>query len=497
MRRRMRRLLTTVLLLSALSSAGCGGGDSSDPLDTALSYLPKDAPFALALDTDLDGGQYRALNSLVEQFAFSGEIRDRVQEQLDQATGGRFDEDVRPLLGNPVVIGLPSPDAEVVVAARVEDEDKLDSLIERVKARKVGETSGATLYGDGGTVFAVEGDAVTFADDRRELTAALERADGDDHLDADTFNAALDGLPDEALARIYADGEALLKADPDAAGARRSKWLASLRTLGQTVVAKKDRLEIEFRLRTEGDLADADLPIAPGEAAPGVIRREGEVGFGIRDLAHTIRFAESTAQAIDPAGFGDYARAKKTIDTQLGVSLDDDLIGQLNGDVSASIAPDGSFGVRAELDDPEAFTRTLDKVVDVLPSFAEGAGLGPVELGQVDGRDTIYTLTAPDGGRVAFGVANDVLVVARNVQRVLQLAEEDPSAVEGAKGSVVLGADAEQVANALIAEFGAEFGIPNLGGLGAGIITGPLEDLNGHVSSSRDELRGRLTLPIE
>ena len=31
-------------------------------------------------------------------------------------------------------------------------------------------------------------------------------------------------------------------------------------------------------------------------------------------------FAENAGQAVDPAGFGDYAQAKKTIDRQLGVT---------------------------------------------------------------------------------------------------------------------------------------------------------------------------------
>ena len=175
---------------------------------------------------------------------------------------------------------------------------------------------------------------VIFAGDRQQLTQALARADGDDHLDEDTFNEGLDGLPDSALARVYADVGALLKNDPDTADALRVKWIAALRTLGATVVARNDGIDVDFRLRTEGDLSDEDLPIAPGDEAPEVIKQEGEIGLGIRDLAHIVKFAENAGQAVDPAGFGDYAKAKQTIDKQLGVSLDDDLIGQLTGNVA-------------------------------------------------------------------------------------------------------------------------------------------------------------------
>ena len=180
-------------------------------------------------------------------------------------------------------------------------------------------------------------------------------------------------------------------------------------------MAKSDSIDVDFRLRTEGDLTDADLPIAPGDEAPDVIKREGEVGLGIRDLAHIVKFAENAGQAVDPAGFGDYAKAKKTIDKQLGVSLDDDLIGQLTGDVSASISIDGKFGVRAELKDPQAFKRTLAKVADVLPSFAEGAGFGTVRLSKPKGSAGLLQHSRnPTAIVIVFGVVDDVLVVAND-----------------------------------------------------------------------------------
>ena len=77
-----------------------------------------------------------------------------------------------------------------------------------------------------------------------------------------------------------------------------------------------------------------------------------------------MHFGENAGQSVDPSGFGDYEQAKKTIDKQLGVSLDDDLIGQLTGNVSASVALDGGFGLRADLKDPKAFERTLAKIAE-------------------------------------------------------------------------------------------------------------------------------------
>jgi uncharacterized protein DUF3352 len=503
----MRRLLTTSLILFALAIAGCGGdSDSGSALDSALSYLPKDAPFAAAVETDLEGDQYQALQALLNKFPFGDRIEQTLRQQFEQSSGGgSFDEDLRPMLGNPLVVGVAdvqgftgeSAGTALIGALQVQDKGKLDDVVDQAKPRNLGEASGATLYEDNGTVFAVEDDMVVIGPDRQRLIQALERADGDDHLDEDAFNEELSDLPENALARVYADLQAILEADQGAADARRIRWVDALRTLGVTVSAKDDGLDVDFRVRTEGDLSDEDLPIAPGDESPSVIKRAGEIGLGIRDLAHIVRFAEDAAQAVDPAGFGDYAQAKKTIDRQLGVSLDDDLVGQLTGDVSASVSIDGTFGVRAQLKDPRAFERTLAKVADVLPNFAEGAGFGTVGLSKPKGSEDFYALAQPDGDAVVFGVVDDVLVVANDPERAGELAAAEPAAVSGAKGSVVMSADAEQLVNTLLGQFGPALGLGDLGALGGALFTRPLGDLNGFVSASTDELRGKLTLAIE
>ena len=66
-----------------------------------------------------------------------------------------------------------------------------------------------------------------------------------------------------------------------------------------------------------------------------------------------------------------------------------------------------------------------------------------------------------------------------------------------AKGSVAMSADAEQLVNTLLAQLGPALGLGDVGGLGAALFTRPLGDLNGHVSASSDELRGKLTLAID
>ena len=202
----MRRLIATSLALSALLVAGCGGGDDSgSALDSSLSFLPKDAPFAVAIDTDLDGDQYKAVQALLKKFPFGGQVQDSLLQQLEQGTNVDFNDDVKPVLGNPLVVGgtgaalitrrLRRPG--VVAAIQAKDKGALDDLIDKTKPNKTGEESGATIYEEDDTVFAVKDDTVIFAGDRQQLTQALKRAEGDDHLDEDTFNEGLDGLPEQ------------------------------------------------------------------------------------------------------------------------------------------------------------------------------------------------------------------------------------------------------------------------------------------------------------
>jgi hypothetical protein len=501
----MRRALAILLPALVLFAAACGGGDDSgSALSDSLAYLPKDTPFAVAIDTDVQGDQYNALGKLVDRFPFGDQIKGAVVQRLEQSSGGlSFNDDIRPVLGNPVVVGAASAQAitgessDFVVAGKAKDRGALDDLIDKLNPKQVGEASGATIYQDGDTFTAVKDEMVVSANDEVQLKAALERADGDDHLSDDTFNQALEGLPPSALARVYTDIEALLKSDPGSVDARKVKWVGALRTLGLTVTAKSDSVDVHFRARTEGDLTDADLPIAPGDESPPVIKRPGEVGLGIRDLAHIVRFAENAGQAINPAGFGDYARAKATIDKQLGISLDDDLIGQLTGNLAASVAPGRGFGLRSELKDPQAFRRTLAKVADVLPSFAEGAGFGKMTLTKPRAGDGFYVLRRADGDSIVFGVTGDVLVVASDVARARAVASTDPTDVPGASGSVVVGADAERLVGSFLQRYGSALGIPDVGALGTGLLTRPLGDLNGSVSASTSELRGKFTLAIE
>ena len=191
--RRPVRRLATALALGACVIAGCGGSEASSPLDEALGYLPATAPFAVAIETDLNGGQYGSLNQLIGRFPFSGQIKQQLQRSIEGSGRVNFERDLRPILGNPFVVGGPSTRSlqgqsnEFVGAIQAKDKGKLDELIKRQKATEQGEKNGAKLYrASGGDTFAVKEDVLIVAGTRALLDRALAQREADDRLTEET-----------------------------------------------------------------------------------------------------------------------------------------------------------------------------------------------------------------------------------------------------------------------------------------------------------------------
>lgn len=499
----MRRLLVALFAAGAVALAGCGDKvpGASSPLDDALGHLPRSSPFVVAISTDTDGEQFEALGAILDRFPFGAQVDESIQEQLEDAELD-FDRDLKPLLGNDFVVG--ARDVAGVVAGRdfvgaieVEDGGKLEELIQRDEdVKEAGESNGAQVYEDteDDDFAAVRGATFVIADSRETLEQALEQREEDDRLRADAFEDALGDLPEDALLRVYGDLQAILEGDPDTREARKVKWVAALRTLGAAATVREDGISVEFAVRTEpGGLGAGDLPIAAGAASPAVVRGEGEVAAGIRDLSQIVEFGEDAARAVSPAGFSQFELAKRQIDKRLGIDVDRDLLGQFTGDTSITIdVADGKLAARAELEDPDRLEDALAKLADVLPDVAEDLGFGTVAISTPDPGEDFYALAQPDGDSLVFGVVRGALIVSNDPRRAGALASASPAPVEGAKGAVVATANAEQLADQLLASLAG-----GLAGIGATLFTGPLGDLSASLSASPEGLRGKVELEIE
>ncbi|MEX2195903.1 MAG: DUF3352 domain-containing protein [Thermoleophilaceae bacterium] len=490
----MSRFAAT-LAAACLAIVGCGGSDADSPLDEALGYLPEDAPLALIVSTDLEGDQAQAAEETARDLPFGPILLQQLQQRFE---GGDvdFEEDIEPLLGNEAVVGIADPrslladDVEGFVAAlQTDDADKLEDLAQK-GTEEAGEAEGATLYRDDGTFIAVNDDVLVLSDSEEQLRAALEQRGEDDRLREDDVEDAFDDLPDDAAARIYGNVGALLESDPATATARRVPFVDALETFAATATIEDGSVAIDFALNTgDGELGEEQLPIASGDEAPPVIGQEGEIGAGIRDPAQIVSFAEAVAQAVSPEGFAQFETAKRQIAQGLDVDLDRDLVGQFTGDTSVAIDLEGNFAVRSELANPQAFERTLERLVRVIPSFAEGAGLGEVGVARPRSGEDFYAVAGEGGEGIVYGVVDDVFVLANDSRRAADLASEQPQQVEGAEGAVVVRLDAGRLAEMLLSELG--------GIAGALDIDLPPALLTGSIAGGDGGLRGRFTLDLQ
>lgn len=490
----MKRLASLLLAAAALAliAAGCGSKSSGSGLDTALSYVPKNAPLVIAIDTDPDGDQWQQVDKLLGKFPFAGQFKQSIKDAIKRRSNITYDDDIKPLLGNDAVVAADYGAGIVasrtyLVAWKVGDEDKGEKLVKQ-DARKVGNAEGADIYrsSDGSSFRLIKDGTILVGSTATDLEAALKRAGSGDHLTEDEFNSALGDLNKDALVRYTGNLQALLTGSK-AANARKSKWVAALQSFAATVSADPDGIGIAYRVKTDaGSLGPQDLPLAAGAQSPPIVRRAGEIGFGLRNPVQSVRFGEAVSRVSDPTGFVKYQRNKTRLGRQLGINIDRDVIGQLTGSVTLSVGLTGSVALRADLRDPAAATATLKRAAPRIRKASKGKVLrivGP------KGGQGIYVVVQRNGKRPAFGVVGKSFVLATDAARAAQFAGQSASTVPDAKGAFVLASDARSLANAIAQRSGR--------GGAAQLFTAALGDLVGSVQSETSGLTANFKLKIK
>jgi catechol 2,3-dioxygenase-like lactoylglutathione lyase family enzyme len=319
---------------------------------------------------------------------------------------------------------------------------------------------------------------------KEDIEAAVKRADGDGHMTEDSFNERLGDLDKDALVRVTGDIRALFAKVPNAGAFAKQKWLASLRTFGAALLVEDDGISYDSEVKMEG-LAPEDLPIAEGEKPAQVVRRAGEVGFGVRNPAQTLRFY-AAALGLNPITARQYSTGKAKLNRQLGIDIDRDVIDQLTGDATGSVSLTGGFAFRAQVADPASAKATLAKVAKRLPKLAKRRSL---KLSKPKGGDGFYGLSKPGGDQIAFGIVGENFVLATDPARAAQFAGQSASDVADTKGAIVLAADAGAIAKAIGAKQGQA--------PAAQILASSLGDLVGSVEAEPGKITSHYKLNVK
>jgi hypothetical protein len=479
-----RRALGILLALALVTATGCGSRSSAGSLDDALRYTPRDSALVMVFDTDPEGQQWQQVDKLLSKFPFAGTLKQQLKTRLNSSEDLDYDRDIKPQLGNPLVLTIPSiaaPNPPVVITWKPKDEDKLRKLFERSGYQKTAPIEGADTYRtQAGEEFVLKDGTLVVATSTEALTAAL--GSHGDHLTAQQLDDNLGDLAGEALLKMTGDARALY-GDPSGVAAQKLNFVRAQKSVGIVMRAEPDGIEFAF-VNESDSVPEAELPLAPGEQPAPVIRRGGEIGIGLRDPARTITFYEHAFKAAFTPIANVIAKAKAKLNRQLGIDIDRDVVSQLHGNAYASVALDGGFALRVDLRDPAAATATLKRVAPRLTKVAHGG-----TVTRPKGGAGLYSVGRPGGKRYAFGVVGKSFVFATDAARAAQFAGESPTTVPGTKGALVVAADARAVANKIAAQQGQ--------GAAAQVVTGPLGDLIGWVEWEREHSAGSVKLFIK
>jgi hypothetical protein len=372
-----------------------------------------------------------------------------------------------------------------VFAWKVNDEDKARKLIQK-NSEKAGTIDGEDVYGtDGSNLSIVKDGTWILADNLANLKAAVDRAQGDDHLTESEFEDKLGDLETDSLVRVTGDVQSLYAGNAMSPIVKNLPFVNAQKNFGAVLTAESDGIELAIENRTD-DLDAKDLPLATGADSVPVVRRAGEIGIGLRDPAHVISFYESVFKTSAPDVYGRFLKEKTKAEKVLGVDIDQDVVGQFTGNSAISVSLNGDFALRADLRDPAAMEATLKKAAPRLVKLTKGKAVG---LSTPKNGKGFYALAQANGKKVVFGVVGKSFVAATDAARAAQFAGQSPSVVPGAKGSLVVATDARALANAIATQQGQ--------GTAAQLVTGALGDLIAWVETEPDGVTGSIKLFVK
>jgi hypothetical protein len=516
--------LGSALVLIALLVAGCGGGSGSEPgaLDGTLGYFPEDAGIVVVVNTDLDSDQLERLDRKIVRRESDGESLEQLLRELAQELQLSWDDDLRPLLGNPLVVGTQSSVelAGITAAIQVPDEEKLHDVIEKIPSvTREGEIAGADLYlAEGEIAIAIQGEFLIVAQSRETITRALELKDAGDGLTEAELDESLPAASEDTLLRARADVGSIedffgvSERVPEVERLFTVPWFDALRTIGLSASFPDDEhLVVDVALNTDGaDLDEDDLPFATGENSPEVVTREDQIVAANIDQSRTTVFLLRAARTAFPNAR--FVQTVEDIERDLGIDFEEEILKQFDGPSASALEFDGqTFAARSAVRDPDRLREQLRLLAPRLPELVQGleglrsqglafllllapdaiASTQPLQGVQVEqpaGPDDLYHvsgLTGDGPSDVYFGLVGDVFVIGSDEDRARAMVDAPTETVEGASGAAALRFDMRRGGRDLLGRFGV--------GISPEV---PVGEVVGSLEASTERLRATLRVEL-
>ena len=451
--------------------------------------MPAEPALLAIVDTDIDGDQVEGFDDTLGKQLLGQPVEDLLVDEEEIS----FEDDVKPLLGSPLVVGIElaaDGDTGAVAAIDVGDEDKLRKTLD-----KLPDADRHTFVEDG---------VLVVSDTSEGLDAARARHDDGEGLDPDVVEGTIGALPDEALLKLYADVDDGVMQLPELAPLTKMPWFDSIRSFGATLSFEGSRMSAEAFVATD-HASPEDLPVVSGTSEqPEVVKRDGWISGANLNQSQTTTFLLRAVRAAFPDS--DFVRDVATVERERGIDFEREFLRQFDGPSQSLLAPDGRFAARSEVSDPERLAATMEKIAPDLGRLVEdlqalrSSGLGlllllapdaPAATSVLDSAnvrvralgDDLYRMSGLEGpgpDAIVFGLVDDVFVVAEDERAAAEIAAAPTEPFEGPPGPAVLSAS------------GDVFRDLSLDYLGIGARGEPAREVSAGVEAAPDGLRARL-----
>ncbi len=488
MRRAFFGALMAVVVTMALAACGSSSSPAANPVTTELSYFPSNSPFILSVQTDPNSAAVKGGQQLLARFPLATFGETALMSKLDQL-GLDYQSDIRPLFGNPVMIGANgatlsgSQSSNYLIVWVTKDSSKLADLMKKVfPSGQSTSHDGAKVYSNGGPAAAVDDATLVFGPSTAAVDQALDRHAQSSGFTQSNYSRLVSGLPQNSLIQTFGDLTTVLN-QPTAAKARQVPWVAAFRGYGASVSAASTGLTFSYHLDTNPDttgasLTSAEVPFATGTATPALAGLLPVVA-GIQNPSHIVQWVESVERVTSPAAYAKFTAREAAVRKKTGADVNT-LIGLLTGNLI--VASDlRTTMARAQVTDASTASSTLAKLVTA-PKLVFSHATSVSKLG-----GGFYGINQP-GGTVTLGVVGNQIVVGKATPARLRAFAASPATpATGAQGSVAF-----RVGLATILRIAIKQSPPQV----ARSILNQLGDITGWVSATTSGINGSATIAV-
>jgi hypothetical protein len=299
-------LLLAVALVAALAVAGCGGSNGSSTSDPA-AVAPASSPLYVQVAIKPEGELKSNIEALAENVAGVDDLGSLIVDKIEAAASDSdepvdFETEVEPWLGEKGGIFFGSYDGEDFESTgfgiETTDADAAQQFIDDQSATADGPVEDVSYEGvdfkleeEDDEAIGLIGDVFVFAEGESTFKEAVDASKGEALSGSEDFTKALDGVPANSFASVYADIGALIEGsggtiDPDAKQLLDTAGIdPEEMTLTTSLVPGSDQVEIDVA----SDLGGAKAPTGDASELLGALPASSVAALAAADFGQQLQ----------------------------------------------------------------------------------------------------------------------------------------------------------------------------------------------------------------